>query len=383
MVALHDRGRRAGRADRPAARPSDAEEVWRVLLAPLLRERPEAVHARRLRDAARTRAGPGLDAVRRLLTEADLEVLDRLVVRDGRWFAVDCADRVLSRRRARRSRPRPTPRPWPSSSALGIAPLPGRDVAGRARRRGPCAAPRPSRRPWSSEPGSGRTPGAVALVRRTPRSASRRCRAWAVAWALRRDGVAPPTRVVEDLGPTEVALLVRSLADLALRDGLVAWLCPGSLPLDCLAPDLVDALRCTVPHPTWHRGPATARPAIAGRRLLARLQSLVRAVPGRARGRRSSPCSPTSPGGRATVPSPGPAWTVRSALARLPAGAAARAHARPRGAPRAVPRARSTAGRGARGAERAGACAVGPGRRAGERLRPRADAADTRTVLLV
>ena len=97
-------------------------------------------------------------------------------------------------------------------------------------------------------------------------------------WSVVCD-VADGARDVEDLGPTEVTLLVRSLGDLELRDALVAWLCPGALPLDSLSPDLVDALRCTLPAPTGHLGSGGGTPGVAGRRLLARLQSLVRSVP--------------------------------------------------------------------------------------------------------
>jgi len=83
-----------------------------------------------------------------------------------------------------------------------------------------------------------------------------------------------PLPLVEALRPDQVALLVDSLRDLELRDALVAWLCPGSLPADCLSPDVVDAVRTCLPRPDTDRRDQGA--ALAGRRHLVRLQHLVK-----------------------------------------------------------------------------------------------------------
>lgn len=263
LIALH--GRSVGlieRIDLPP--PQDAEQVGSVLVAPLLADRPDAVMLVGYETAAGS-SRLALDAVRRLATEADLQVLDRLVVRDGRWFAIDCADGCCPSDGA----PVPAAADTPAVAeyvGLEIAPLTGRSAIADLVAADPALVEEVAAElagVVSSDPG--RSAAAFRLE-----ALSR----WSVVCDV-TDG-APD---VEELGPAGVSLLVRSMEDLALRDGLVAWLCPGSLPLDSLTPDLVDALRCSLPAPTWHSGSAGASPAVAGRRLLARLQSLVRCVP--------------------------------------------------------------------------------------------------------
>jgi hypothetical protein len=266
VVALHDRA--VGlieRIDLPA--PEHAEEAAGVLVPPLLRDRPEAVLLVGY-ETAEGSSRPVLDALRRLATEVDLDVLDRLVVRDGRWFAIDCADTCCP------SDGLPVQAADTPAVAeyvgLEVSPLTGRSAIAEL---------------VDADPALAEAVGAAlgALGSADPAqldsdlSDARRLRAlsgWSVVCDVTGDAVE-----IEDLDPTQVALLVQSLGDLELRDGLVAWLCPGSLPLDCLPPDLLDALRCTLPTPTWHRRSPDGSAAIAGRRLVARLQSLVRSVP--------------------------------------------------------------------------------------------------------
>ncbi len=294
LVALH--GRSVGlieRIDLPP--PEDAEQVGHVLVAPLLQDRPEAVMLVGYETAAGS-SRPGLDAVRRLATEADLAVLDRLVVRDGRWFAIDCADGCCPAEGA----PVPAAADTPAVAeyvGLEIAPLPGRSAIADLVAADPVLAEAVAAElDGDSEPESGRVDAARRLE-----ALSR----WSVVCDVTGD--APE---VAELGPAEVCLLVRSLEDLALRDGLVAWLCPGALPLDSLSPDLVDALRCTLPAPTWHRSPGAGPVAVCSRGC----SPWSGRYPTTTRLRRSR-CSPTVPGGRATARWPGPAWTGRSGRA--------------------------------------------------------------------
>ena len=292
VVALHDRA--VGlieRLDLPAREHSD--EAARVLVGPLLRDLPEAVLLVGY-ETAEGASRPALDALRGRLMEADLDVLDRLVVRDGRWYSIDCADTCCP--------PEGIPVQAADTPAvaeyvgLEVSPLTGRSeitdlvaadptlapavgaalgelgsadpgVTNQApRNAGPCEAGPCDAGPTASGPSD------ASLA-----AAAHRLRALS-GWAAVCDVTAGAAEV-EDLDPAQIALLVHSLEDLALRDGLVAWLCPGSLPLDCLPPDLFDALRCTLPTPTWHRAAPDGSAAIAGRRLVARLQSLVRSVP--------------------------------------------------------------------------------------------------------
>ncbi len=125
-----------------------------------------------------------------------------------------------------------------------------------------------------------------------------------------------------------------------LRDGLVAWLCPGSLPLDSLPPDLVDALRSCLPEPTWH-GRSARR---VGRHRGGRVGRDRGPTPGGAlpgpgegsarRARGGEPHRAGQPGLVAWRRRPGedlPGPGARGDTG-LPAGPAARAHARPGGA---------------------------------------------------
>ena len=263
LIALH--GRSVGlieRIDLPP--PRDAEQVGRVLVAPLLDDRPEAVMLVGYETAADS-SRLALDVVRRLATEADLDVLDRLVVRDGRWFAIDCAEGCCPAEGA----PVPEAADTPAVAeyvGLEIAPLTGRSAIAHLVAADPALAEE-----VAAELEGGTPPD------RGPSAAARRLEALS-RWSAVCD-VTDDAPDVEDLGPGAVSLLVRSLEDHALRDGLVAWLCPGSLPLDSLSPDLVDALRCTMPAPTGHRSAGGGPPAVAARRLLVRLQSLARSVP--------------------------------------------------------------------------------------------------------
>jgi hypothetical protein len=329
VVALRDRAVvLVERIDLPAV--ADVDEASAVLLPPLLREEPDAV----LLVAYETRVGegrPALEAVRRRLARAGLEVLDRLVVRDGRWFAVDCVTGCCPVEGS----PVPSPADTPAVAefvGLGVAPLPARDALAAV------VAADPDRTPAVTaalEARSARAGGLGLMARRFEALST-----WAVVLGLRgdRDGLGGDGRVGdgrdsggggaggagdgpgggegvaartgEGLRPDQVALLVESLRDVQLRDALVAWLCPGSLPPDCLAPDVADAVRTCLPAPGWAggrdggagggaggrggggrgaRGGGRGRrgrlafpgsdPTLSGRRHLRRLQHLVGAVP--------------------------------------------------------------------------------------------------------
>ena len=183
VVALRDRAVvLVERVDLPG--PSDADEASRVLLPPLLREEPDAV----LLVAYETRAGqgrPALDVLRDQLVRAGLDVLDRMVVRDGRWFAVDCVTGCCPAAGS----PVPEAADTPAVAefvALGISPLSGRGalvVLVAADPRGLPRWPPPSRNGPS---------GVVAWARWPP--GSRRCRRGPCSWdsGRRRETIRHP-----------------------------------------------------------------------------------------------------------------------------------------------------------------------------------------------
>jgi hypothetical protein len=258
VVSLRDRAVvLVERVDLPTA--AEADEATRVLVPPLLREEPDAVLLVAY-EGRRGAARPGLDAIRAHLLRAGVEVLDRIVVRDGRWFAVDCVAGCCPTAGS----PIPAPADTPAVAefvGLGVSPLPGR---------GALAAL------VAADPERSESVG-TAMAERADRSAAlgkvshrfEALSAWAVALGLR--GAGDDQSAVEALRPDQVALLVDSLRDLELRDALVAWLCPGSLPEDCLSPDVVDAVHTCLPR--------SDEDTPARRRHLVRLQHLVRAVP--------------------------------------------------------------------------------------------------------
>lgn len=77
--------------------------------------------------------------------------------------------------------------------------------------------------------------------------------------------------------PADVAAMATSLTHPQWRDGMLAWLCPGTVPLEDLLPQVADAVR-RLPRPTGMACPDA--PALAAvRRLEAALQCLCQALP--------------------------------------------------------------------------------------------------------
>ena len=241
-------------------------EAVAALLPALVRERPDSV----LLVGYETRGGeslPVLDALAHSCDELEIDVIDRLVVRDGRWFAPDCDGGCCPADGAPLSPPEDTPA-LADFVALEMAPL--RDRASLADQ----LTPDPRRgadvdRALATAPAPDDGSGRALPVRRLR---------WLATWAVVSDVSAarPP---IDGLSPEEVASLALSLRDVELRDAVIAWLCPGTLPLDCLDDDLVDQLRCSLPARAWSAQPATDISVVAGRRLQSRIVELCRAVP--------------------------------------------------------------------------------------------------------
>jgi hypothetical protein len=274
VVAVVVRDGRLGmvaRLDLPP--PDQVDEVAGALVPPVLREDPDAVLLVGY-EPSEGAARPVLDSLAVRFADAEVEVRSRVVVRDDRWYGLDC-DQACCPAEG-------TPVPEAASSpgaaeyvALGIAPLGTRDDLVRLVTADPdrsadvaAALARPTPVEWAGQ-ALGRPPEAGGRSR-----AVRRMR-WLTAWAR----VVDLRFATEDpeLDTAMVAEFVRSLRDVQLRDGLIAWLCPGSLPLTELDEDLVDLLQTCLPPPEWASSRRTA--ASAGHRVVSRFQSLARAVP--------------------------------------------------------------------------------------------------------
>jgi hypothetical protein len=270
VVALRDRA--IGflqRLDLPA--PEHVPDAVAALLPTLERETPDAVLLVGY-EGEEGSARPLLDAMAAAADGAGLPVLDRLLVRDGRWFDLDCHQGCCPAAG--------TPVDDPAGShavaefvGLEVAPLPDRSCVGAQLDTEQQLAGDVASAIRQLEAGSR---GAAGRERRE--RGIRRWRTGLELWAMVFDVGAgcPP---LEGLSAAEMARLAMSLRDVGLRDGLIAWMCPGALPLDLLEPALAEALGEVLPEPVWAGPVAGAQTVVAGRRLRSRLMQLCRAMP--------------------------------------------------------------------------------------------------------
>ena len=327
------------RLDLPPA--DDVAAAVGALLPALERESPEAVLLVGY-ESARSSAVPVLDALRDACVQRGMDVLDRLLVRDARWYAVDCATGCCPKDGA----PLPAPEDTPAVAdfvAMETAPLSDREAVTRQLDPDPVrsaevaaaigqAGPQTSWRVTGRSLGKSRAGAAFGLAREDasgpPAGAaalppppwvppfltvvggrSRKeppaevlngdlereaeCAAEAAAGERARDArrlrqlsgwavvcdVSAGRPPLAGLAPEEVADLALSLRDVHLRDGLIAWFSPGTLPLEALDGDLPDQLRSCLPPASWVGGRRSRGRAIAARRLQARLVELCRMLP--------------------------------------------------------------------------------------------------------
>jgi Domain of unknown function (DUF4192) len=271
------------RLDLPPDEQVDAAVA--ALLPALLHEQPDAVLLVGY-ESETGAARPVLDAAARACERAGLSVIDRLMVRDGRWYAPDCAGGCCPAEGTALAAAAEIPA-VADFVAMEIAPV--RDRASLAEVVQPdrrvCREVEDALAHLGGQRGFGGAGAGSDGERQDPDRGgggagdpTARWRRWLAQWAVVCDvsGSRPP---LEGLAPLEVAGLALSLRDVALRDGLIAWLCPDSLPLHALDDDLVDLLRSSLPQQTWAGAPATPESVVAGRRLQARLAQLCRRVP--------------------------------------------------------------------------------------------------------
>jgi hypothetical protein len=211
-------------------RPQDAHRVASALMPSLMGESPDSViligYEVRVGDSL-----PALDALTTALKSSAVRIHDRLVVRQGRWRSLDSNNATCC---PQDGSPVPEPEDVPGVVAdfigQGVAPHTDRDSLAKLLEAGPQAA-------------------AVADVLRTRPSASGKagdCPAGTradlfAAWPRILDTGASPISV------EDAALAAVSLLDIELRDGMVAWLCPGTIGLDELSTE-VQNLFCGLNH---------------------------------------------------------------------------------------------------------------------------------------
>jgi hypothetical protein len=225
---------------RPDARKAEATEAAAEIMASNL---VDAGCATAIVIRYESHAGQGAPAgavLAQRLREGGIDVVDHLVVRAGRVYFPEC----------QRGCHPPDGVPLPADAdvaavaefvALGANPLPSRDWL--AERVAPSAGPTATR-------------VRAAAARLARRSHNQTLRASAMAdWArLFRVGATawegPPTSAAA------AARMAVSLRDIPLRDLLTGWLCPGTLSLEALDPELVALARAHLPafESRWRAG---------------------------------------------------------------------------------------------------------------------------------
>jgi hypothetical protein len=256
LVVLCLRGRRLGlvqRMDLP--NPEDAGVAVGSLLPSLEAEAPDAVVLLGYEDAPGA-AEPAVAALTNELAPRGVSVRDRIVVTADRWRSLDCPDLTCCPVEG-------TPLPAAVDAAAVVAELVGRGVAPHADRAALAA---------ELEPGPAVVPvgdvvGALCAAREAQGRAAAVPRAdLLTAWAR----VLNPS--AGDITDRDVALAAVALHDLALRDGVLAWLCPGVTDPDVVPCDLREALD-GLQRP-WDAGDRSSTGPAAANRMQARLVGL-------------------------------------------------------------------------------------------------------------
>ena len=234
VVTLLDR--RLGlvvRCDLPAE--GEEEATASTLVGPLVRDGATSVIVVGYEDVVDA-AHPLLLALVEQLERAGLDVVDAVVVRDGRRYSPLCAEPCCPPEGV--ALPSPADVPGVAEFvALGRSPLPSRQSVHAL------VAPEPARCSGVAE--------AIAGNARRPGARRRSAAAWGLllGGAGASSGPEPGRRSQVALAVESVADLVVGLDDVAWRDGLIAWLAPGVLPADELDDRVVATLRCSLP--TW------------------------------------------------------------------------------------------------------------------------------------
>jgi len=256
LVAVSLHGSRMGmvqRLDLPA--PAHVQDAVAAMIAPLLREKPTAV----LLVGYEVHKGDSramLDELGEACRDNGVAVKDRMVVRDGRWFDLDCRQSCCPPEGLRLPPAREVPAvaeyvgreicPLPDRSALADLLEPTVAISGavslladewlalrheamdaEASEQDESDAERAT---WEAEPATWQeraTGGDLQKFRASE------LEVWSRVLCDQDDAEPIHALPVQDL-----AILAASLTDVDLRDGLIAWLCPGTLPPELIDPDL-------------------------------------------------------------------------------------------------------------------------------------------------
>jgi hypothetical protein len=268
LVAVSLHGTRMGlvqRIDLPP--PEHVLDAVTAMIGPLRQDNPLAV----LLIGFEEREGESramLDEMSRVCSAHGVEVHDRMVVRGGRWYNLDCIQSCCPTE----GRELPAPSEVPAVAEFvgrGICPLPDRSaLADRVEISSPLVSRAVSTLAdeWLAlrceatdvdESGlryRGSELNGTESELDAAESELHACRASELAvWSriLCDQDDAEPVRA---LPPQDLAILAVSLTDVDLRDGLIAWLCPGTLPPELIDPMLFDQMSHALVEPVWLDG---------------------------------------------------------------------------------------------------------------------------------
>ena len=206
--------------------PEDAQHVASALMPSLVAEKPDSVVLLGYED----RAGeslPALEALTKALISSGVQIHDRLVVRDGRWRSLDCHNPNCCPAEGS-SVPKPEDVPGIVAEFIGQGISPHRDRLALARQ---------------LEAG----PEAVAVAKVLLSRQKVMAKAVGSQDTSRAELFAAWPRILDPnatvISPEDAALAAMSLLDIEIRDGLVAWLSPGTLNINELGPE-VEELIC-------------------------------------------------------------------------------------------------------------------------------------------
>lgn len=271
LVVVSLRGSRMGLLQRIDLPPAEhVGDAVAALITPLRQDNPGSVlligFEQREGDSAAM-----LDRMAGTCRAHAIKVADRIIVRGGRWFDVDCTQRCCP--------PEGLPLP-PASTVPAVAEFVGREIFPLPDRLALAGLLEPdtsllsahltavtrlanerlhlrarATRTGDRMPSSGSSSGQGVLADFRTRELA----VWAVVLSA-ADG-APP---IGALTPQDLAILAVSLTDVDLRDTLIAWLCPGTLSQSVLDPIMFVQLSQALSEPPWSRADSAEERVEAG-----------------------------------------------------------------------------------------------------------------------